>query len=305
MSTQVKQGDGSRTTAVAALRRLLIATDGKPDADAALVLGSALAQRERVDADVLSVCDPPPAYFGEAGLIAGSVEVQKVMQDELRRRVEVQRRRTRVEASGRPLLVEVGQPAYVIARVAAERGCDLIVLGLGAHRAVDRVAGSETALQVIRLAGAPVLAVAPPASAPPRRALVAVDFSESSTRAARLALRLVGDVGALFLVHAVADPVLRMAQSREMHDSHVRAAQRMLAEMSHALAVPDGVHVETAVLHGDPPKEMLDFAREAEVELIAAGSHGRSLLQRAVLGSVSTKLVRGAACSVLVCPPNA
>jgi nucleotide-binding universal stress UspA family protein len=63
--------------------------------------------------------------------------------------------------------------------------------------------------------------------------------------------------------------------------------------------------VEFVLLHGDPAAELLAFAEQLQVDMIAAGTHGRSALGRLMLGSVSTKLIRTASCAVLVAPPCA
>ena len=65
-----------------------------------------------------------------------------------------------------------------------------------------------------------------------------------------------------------------------------------------------GVRVEYVHLHGDPTHELVAFAEQMGIDMIAAGTHGRSALGRLVLGSVSTTLVRTAKCWVLVAPPH-
>ena len=65
-----------------------------------------------------------------------------------------------------------------------------------------------------------------------------------------------------------------------------------------------GIRVEYVLLHGDPAHEIIAFAEQMGIDMIAAGTHGRSALGRLVLGSVSTKLVRTAKCWVLVAPPH-
>jgi nucleotide-binding universal stress UspA family protein len=64
------------------------------------------------------------------------------------------------------------------------------------------------------------------------------------------------------------------------------------------------IRVEYVTLHGDPAHELLAFAAEREIDLIAAGAHGKSTFQRLLLGSVSTTLVRGADRLVLVAPAD-
>jgi nucleotide-binding universal stress UspA family protein len=50
--------------------------------------------------------------------------------------------------------------------------------------------------------------------------------------------------------------------------------------------------VRTAVLEGNPPDEILDYAADRGVDLIAMGTHGRTGLNRYVAGSVTERVVR-------------
>jgi nucleotide-binding universal stress UspA family protein len=55
-------------------------------------------------------------------------------------------------------------------------------------------------------------------------------------------------------------------------------------------------------LHGEPGDELVAFAEQHHIDMIATGTHGRSAIGRLALGSVSTKVVRAARCAVLVAP---
>jgi nucleotide-binding universal stress UspA family protein len=67
-----------------------------------------------------------------------------------------------------------------------------------------------------------------------------------------------------------------------------------------AVGVPDDALVTRVVLHGDPARAILDFAHAEGNDMIVAGTHGRNALARLFVGSVASKLVRGAQCAVLV-----
>jgi hypothetical protein len=58
------------------------------------------------------------------------------------------------------------------------------------------------------------------------------------------------------------------------------------------------------VLEGEPSHELLEFAKGKESGLLVAGSHGHSFVGRLLMGSVSTRLIRGAQHPVLVIPPS-
>jgi hypothetical protein len=81
--------------------------------------------------------------------------------------------------------------------------------------------------------------------------------------------------------------------------------RRSLTRFMARLTVPRGLHVDDVILSGDPAKELLTYAERTGADLIAAGSHGHGFVTRLVVGSVTTKLLRTAACPVLVIPADA
>jgi nucleotide-binding universal stress UspA family protein len=122
---------------------------------------------------------------------------------------------------------------------------------------------------------------------PPREILVATDFSDGAEGALRVAI----DYARTF--HA------------RLHVLHVFAgadidASQLLADAA-AKAGPD-VPVTIAGTRGDPADEILRYARSQHIDVIAMGTHGRTGLTRAILGSVAERVVRGARCPVLVVP---
>jgi len=67
-----------------------------------------------------------------------------------------------------------------------------------------------------------------------------------------------------------------------------------------ARAVPNSKSdVVTTVTWGHPPTEILRHADEHKIDLIVIGTHGRSGLAHALMGSVAEKVVRQATCPVL------
>jgi nucleotide-binding universal stress UspA family protein len=60
------------------------------------------------------------------------------------------------------------------------------------------------------------------------------------------------------------------------------------------------IPVEHVFLEGDPATEIINYATQAGMNLIVMGTHGRTGLERLLLGSVAEKVMREALCSVLV-----
>ena len=61
-----------------------------------------------------------------------------------------------------------------------------------------------------------------------------------------------------------------------------------------------GIAVHHVLLEGDPAGEIARFAADAAIDVIAIGTHGRTGVDRLVMGSVAERVMREAPCSVLV-----
>lgn len=289
-------------------RPILVATDGEPQSRGAIAAAIAFAGALGARVHVIAANWPKTFITPEAPLIFDPAL-------ESSRRAELLRRaRAQIAACDSPVLTEDaievrdGDPSRVISNVALEEQAPLVITGLGRHNVVDRLFGDETALRVMRVAHAPVLAV--PETFPvdfrgvPRRGIVAMDFSEGSTRAAQAALQLLPAGSTVELVHV-------MPREQDLGyaliplDEYQRSVDRNFALLRRRLTIPAGTTIEERVLAGNPAVELLAHAAETRADLIAAGSHNYGFLARIVIGSVTSKLVRGAACAVLVVPPDA
>jgi nucleotide-binding universal stress UspA family protein len=60
------------------------------------------------------------------------------------------------------------------------------------------------------------------------------------------------------------------------------------------------IPVHHVLLQGDPAAEIVRFTRDAGINLIVMGTHGRTGVERLLMGSVAEKVMRDAPCSVLV-----
>ncbi len=226
---------------------------------------------------------------------------ETIVQTDLPLRLAQQRARTtNVGRDSWPLSIAYGSPSNTIAELADHTQRRLIVMGLHVHPRRDRWLGRETALQVMRRANCPVLAVDSNRRTIPRRTLLAIDFSPSSIAAAAEALRVIGDTGPVYFAHVVPRTAVPFdAGPQPMYEP---AVQLRLAFVERGLEIPPHVETRIVVLRGDPATELLAFAEQEGIELIATGSHGVSAFRGSVIGSVPTVLVRAARCSVLVVP---
>ena len=194
-----------------------------------------------------------------------------------------------------------GRPDIEIARGAHRGRAELIVLGRHDHQTVRDLLVGSTAERVARRGDVSVLVVKRSPAGPYRRPCVAVDLSESSRLAIEMALRLsertaesIDIVYALPLIDTVDLPVpgYRIAED-------VRRARAQLSEFLRDFE-RSSVRFDIAIHAGDPRAIILQEARHRGADLIALGTHGRSGVARAVMGSVAERVLRAATCDVLI-----
>ena len=89
------------------------------------------------------------------------------------------------------------------------------------------------------------------------------------------------------------------ADVEAFHDQRRREAQAMVDRAVRRLR-DAGFEAQGHVLPGDPRRVILDESSAAPTDLIVLGSHGRTGLERLLLGSVAESVVRHATCSVQV-----
>lgn len=132
------------------------------------------------------------------------------------------------------------------------------------------------------------------------RILVPTDGSTGSAHVAMQAIDLAGQYGATVHALHVVESTVRSAlvEAGSGDESLHRHGDRAVG-MIERMAESNGVPVETTVTEGDPAETTLDYADQLGADMIVAGTHGRSGMQRRLLGSVAERLVRHATCPVL------
>lgn len=288
--------------------RILVASDGGPGADGAVRLADALAREKGAAPEVIAVAEPFELYAlaGVPDRPEGYAVIDEVRAANLLASVGWQLENGLGGGREWPVLVEMGEPASVIARSARDRGASLLLVGRSTHTPLEVRPGDETALRVTTLSPAPVLLVDPEASALPRHVLAAIDFGEPARWAARAALRLLGERATVFLAHVVPeraelDPLPSL---REWREGYERAVAERLAEISAELRGASEVETECIVASGEPAHELLVLADRLNVELITAGVRRHEGDRVEMPGRIASALLRGPRHSVLVHPAS-
>ncbi|MDZ7702634.1 MAG: universal stress protein [Halobacteriales archaeon] len=132
------------------------------------------------------------------------------------------------------------------------------------------------------------------------RILVPTDGSDGAEAAFEHALGLAVSTGAeLHVVHAVDPTLVPVEVSADGVFEALRAAGEGLVSELRERGEAEGVAVETAVLTGPAYQAITEYAEEHDVDLLVMGTHGRTGLNRWLLGSVTERVVRTAPVPVL------
>lgn len=135
------------------------------------------------------------------------------------------------------------------------------------------------------------------------RILVPTDGGEQALRAAEHGLYLAGEFDAtLHVLHVVdgrdvADGLDGEGSTTDRSDGLEARGRRAIADVR-SLA-PEEATVRTALRHGTPAEEILDYVDTSDIDLVTMGTHGRTGVDRFVTGSVTEQVVRHAPVPVL------
>jgi nucleotide-binding universal stress UspA family protein len=280
------------------MKKILLGLHGGATAEGAVHIARQLASRTGASIEAVAVLQPPAVVdYGYGPLYVPDPGTEAELEEQLR--VDAMNQLARCDLAGTKLSVLEGQRTSSILETVAACGGDLIVVGIGPHEFADRALGGETALHLAQRSSTPVLAVPSGMRSLPRHILVAVDYSPSSLAAAQLAASLLTAGDTLELAHVTAATYIG---SVALGPAPRAEAEHRMQEFADRLHVPASVRLLSRVFGGEPARTLLEVAARTKVDAIALGSHGYNFWQRVLLGSVSAKVLRLAACAVLIYP---
>jgi universal stress protein A len=144
------------------------------------------------------------------------------------------------------------------------------------------------------------------------RILVPTDFSDFSKPALTYGCAIAARFDAeLHLLHVVPDPAMLVPEAAAFSVESMEAQTEVLRveSMKTLNTLPpdgwsDGKPVVREVRVGAAFMEIIDYAREKDIDLIVIGTHGRSGLMHVLMGSVAERIVRKSPCPVLTVKPE-
>ncbi len=135
-----------------------------------------------------------------------------------------------------------------------------------------------------------------------KKCLVCLDGSKTSLRALARALDEAGrgaGVLAVTAVEALAFFDCTGTDCQQTFTAIMREPKKILAE-AEELARQRGLTIRTRIEPGRPAETIARIARQEQCDEIILGSRGKDEVQNLLLGSVSTRLVQIAPCTVVV-----
>ena len=135
------------------------------------------------------------------------------------------------------------------------------------------------------------------------RLLVPTDGSpesfEAVDEAVSLAAAVGADLAALFVVDTRDYSTLPEGKWLSLADELEREGERALATVERR-ADAAGVAVSTAIVRGIPHEAILEHAAETAADVVVMSTHGRTGIDRFLLGSVTENVIRSTDLPVLV-----
>ena len=130
--------------------------------------------------------------------------------------------------------------------------------------------------------------------------LLPTDGSEGAEIAQDHALELAVDQDATLHVLHVVEVIAPAASLHELIAEHMDERGIDLVKSVAEQGRERGVIVETAVIEGDPAETIIEYAAAEGIDLVVMPTHGRTELTKAILGSVTDKVIRTGDVPVLV-----
>jgi nucleotide-binding universal stress UspA family protein/uncharacterized membrane protein YfcA len=259
----------------ARLARLVVASDGSQYSSGALTTADDLARATGAEVLVLSVAVVNPEYATAVPELRATALANAETAASLGLAALSAVRRNR-------LIVEADDPYRGIVEAAEEARADLIVIGRRGKRGLARDLIGDATAKVIGHASCPVLVCPRGAHLAEGPILAATDGSRFGDAATWYAAKLAERLGRRLVVVSAVLPSQTEARRREA----VATIERVETALRGGPVAVKGV-VDT----GRPEQVIVDQARHENAALIVIGTHGRTGLDRLLMGSVAERVI--------------
>lgn len=282
--------------------KLLLPTDCSEFSEGAIREAINLAKTCSSKLFIISVIETNPEYESIAPQLIEKAE------KETRQHLESVKNRAAKEGVDCEIIARQGEDPYkYIVDEAAKHQVSMIIMGRRGRKGLKRLMMGSVTAKVIGHSPCNVLVVPRAARLEFRKILIATDGSKYSNAAASEAVAIAKRCGAsliaasvvpyesispLGIVHSEMQWELITEESRKAAESNIKNVKQ--------IAEKEDVKIEELILEGRPYEAIINAAKEKGVDLIVVGSHGRTGLDRLLMGSVTERVIGHAECAVLV-----
>jgi nucleotide-binding universal stress UspA family protein len=277
------------------MREFLMATDLSARSDRALERAVMLAREHDARLTIVHVVDEDlPAVLADSQ--------KNAAEESIRQHVNAL-----TGADGLDVSTEVifGRAYIDILEMSEKMEAEMIILGVHREDALKDLFRGTTAERIIRGSNVPVLLVKDRPNNPYRRIMVGVDFSVYSRRAVEFAIGFAPS-GEFHLVHAYDVPFKGFLYGRDtrkqVSKQHQMQLQKMIEEEMSAFLdtfKANGPKIERVMQEGSAREVIHGQVKRQKPDLLVVGTHGRTGVAHALLGSVAEDLLSQPPCDVL------
>lgn len=294
--------------------RILLASDGSAPAEVAQQLAASIRWPQGSTIRIVTAVSPPIGLYTLplAATPALPADVNRLEADLAAAGEQVLEEAARAVATGGQMVERSllrGRAGSAIVDEAAAWGADVVIIGSRGHGAISSMLLGSVSAEVVDHAPCPVLVARRPQMT---RVVLGHDGSEFAMAAEDIlrrwpifdsvAIEVVSVVHVSAPWHTGIAPTV-YAEAIEAHhqatqisaSEHAQIAQASAQRLSEANLRASGVAVK-----GEPAATLIGYADEHQADLLLLGTHGRTGVSRALLGSVARNVMQHATSSVMV-----
>ncbi len=290
------------------MTRIGVGIDFRDRTAAVLRSAARLARSSGAEIDLIHVLRPPPVYDRVLVTVGRMPDVEQAIEEARHSLQVLGDGMTDVEVASH---VYLGVPEIEILTRAAELDDDLLLVGPSTRHRPGWFGVGRTAARIVQGARLPVLIAKDELAEKPARILATTDFSDASRAALDEAVALAKMWDAELMLLHVLEPIFHLhglsAKFVGSSDVYAIEPEELEPEWQSLEGKLDleGVRHSHRVARGGAVGGILDVANTTKADLLIVGTHGRSAITRALLGSSAEEVLEDFPGPVLVVPSSA
>ncbi len=284
-------------------RKILCPVDFFPASERAGVLAADFARKYSADLKLIHVVPPvlPPRY----GLVLDTAAMDQSMQEKAQKQLETTSRKLQLSGINVETELQAGDIFTQIKKTIQSYKPDLVAMGTHGYRGFERWILGSTAERVLRSCPVPMLMISAShktgaSGARLRRIMVTTDFSKGTAAALNYAFSIAQvNEARITLVHVLEE--MREITSAQYRSQRSKGVQRELLKLVPE-DVKDWCDIDTRIGAGTAYHVILTMLKKEKIDLLVMNTHGKGMVDRALLGSTTERIVRATPCPIMLIP---